>query len=108
MTDELFLKTYVNCDDGQTYLIDTIRHDGALWLVPKWLATSAPGMQKPARLILMDGLAHRDLGRDFPGVGHHVLELYDPVPRAVLDGDSLSQSNAQLVVVEAPDLWIRR
>jgi hypothetical protein len=35
------LKTYVNCDDGQTYAIDTIQYEGEFWLVPEWIATTS-------------------------------------------------------------------
>jgi hypothetical protein len=35
------LKTYVNCDDGQTYAIDTIQYEGDFRLVPEWIATTS-------------------------------------------------------------------
>ena len=44
----------VKSDDGKIYWIDTIEHEGGLWLVPKWLATTYPQTYKPARMIQMD------------------------------------------------------
>ena len=47
-------KTYVTSDDGYTYLIDTIEHEGYLWLVPAWLDAPYQQMRKPARIIRLD------------------------------------------------------
>jgi hypothetical protein len=105
---EMAFKTYVKCDDGETYLIDTIRHEGLLWLVPKWTGTINPNMQKTVRLIPIDSLARTDLGHDFLGTGHHVLKLDDPIPISVLDGTCPSQVAEHYGVVEKPELWIRR
>jgi|ERR1039458_3458979 hypothetical protein len=101
-------RTYVKSDDGNTYLIDTIKYEGGLWLVPKWLETSSPTVQKAARIIRMDRLAHKNLGQNFLGTGHQIFALDDPIPKAVLDGASPSQSEPPLDVVEAPELNIRR
>lgn len=101
-------KTYVRCDDGEVYLVDTIRHDDGLWLVPKWLVTPFPNRQRPARIIRMDSLAHKDLGPNFLRSGHHALQLDDLMPKAVLDGASQSRPSAQFDVREEPELYVRR
>jgi hypothetical protein len=104
---KMLIRTYVKSDDGNTYLIDTIEHDGGLWLVPKWLDTPYPKMRRPARMIRMDSLAHTNHG-DILYNGSRILQLNDPIPKAVLDGASPSQSDPLLDVVEAPELMIRR
>jgi hypothetical protein len=100
------LKTYVTCDDGQTYLIDTIQHEGAFWLVPKWLATTSPEVHKPARIIRLPMDRVQDLGQNFLGSGIRIRKLAGLLPKAGLDGES--QSGMPLDVVEAPDIEVRR
>lgn len=100
------IRTYVTYDDGQQVLIDTIEHEGDLWLVPEWLPTTFPKMHKPARIIRLPKEGLRDLGPDFLGSGIHAHKLDDPIPKAVVDGTS--QSGWPLGVQEAPELMIRR
>ncbi len=77
------IRTYVLCDDGQTYLIDTIEREGDLWLVPKWLDTPYSSMHKPARIIRLPKERLQDLGPDFLGSGIRARKLDGPVPKAV-------------------------
>ena len=58
---------YVTYDTGEVKLIDTIEHEGSLWLVPKWLDTPYPGMQKPVRMICLPKEGLQDLGPRFLG-----------------------------------------
>jgi hypothetical protein len=102
------LRTYVSCDDGKTYLIDTIQYQGEFWLVPKWIATTSPTVRKPARIIRLPMERVQDLGHDFLGSDVRARKLDGLVPKAVLDGESGSQSDASLDVVEAPDLEVRK
>ena len=99
-------RTYVYFDDGLQYLIDTIEHQGELWLVPGWLASPYPGMQKPVRMIRLPKDRLQDLGHDFLGTGVRARRLDGQVPKAVADGTS--QSDWPPGVVEAPELLIRR
>lgn len=98
----------MNCDDGNTHLVDTIEHEGDLWLVPSWLETQFPHMQKPARIIRMDRRRLQFLGHDVLGTGLAIHKLDGLVPKAVLDGASASLSGPLLDVQEAPELTIRR
>jgi hypothetical protein len=103
------IRTYVTTDGGNIYLIDTIEHEGALWLVPKWTDTPYPQMRKPARMIRMGRESVQNLGVA-PKTRQQLYKLNGQVPKAALDGeaDLRSQSDTQLFVVEAPDLMIRR
>src|SRR5260370_41892779 len=84
------IKTYVTSDDGNTYLIDTIEHEGSLWLVPKWLPTPYPQMQKPARIIQM--LKHKLQNLGVESQTHlHLYRLDGPVSKAALDGATAPQ-----------------
>ena len=102
-------KTYVTSDDGYTYLIDTIEHEGYLWLVPAWLDAPYQQMRKPARLIRLDKHKLQNLGIEAQ-THQHLYRLADQLPKAVLDGGEVHESkpDTPLVVVEAPELMIRR
>jgi hypothetical protein len=96
---------WVKTEDG-TYSVDIIQYEGGLWLVPSWLDTPYPKMRKPARLIRLDALAHKDLGFLMPD--HRRLVLDDPIPKSVLFGPYQSLQEPRYEVVEEPDLMIRR
>ena len=102
-------KTYVTSDEGYTYLIDTIEHEGYLWLVPAWLDAPYQQMRKPARIIRLDKHKLQNLGVE-PQTHQHLYRLADQLPKAVLDGGAVQQSkpDTPLIVVEAPELMIRR
>src|ERR1700694_4313180 len=97
---------FVTTDDGNQLLVDTIEHDGGLWLVPCWLDTPYPGMSKPARLIRLDSLARNNLG-DISGRGAKTSRLRDPMPKGVLEGSpGQSPIGPHFDVREAPDLLV--
>ena len=107
-TPHMPIKTYVRSDDGNTYLIDTIEHEGGLWLVPQWLETTFPNMQQPARIIRMDTLPHNHVGDYLFDTNHKTYSLDGLIPKAVLDGATSSLSKPPLEIVEAPEIAIRR
>ena len=84
-------------DDGSIEIWDAIEYEGHLWLVPEWRAYQAEGIQKPARMISLEGIAmsvpRADYAADF--------FLDSPMPRHVLEDPGKSQT---LAVLEAPDL----
>lgn len=102
------LRTYVTCDDGQTYLIDTIQYKGDFWLVPKWIATTSPSVRKPARIIRLPMDRVQDLGNNFLGSGIRARKLDGPIPKALLDVEIPLQSDPPLDVEEAPELMVQR
>jgi hypothetical protein len=102
------IKTYVALDDGTTVLVETIEHEGDLWLVPKWIATSFPNMHKPARMIRMPKDRLQDLGHDFLASGIHAHKLDGQVSKVLLDVANPLQSDQPFDVLEAPELLIRR
>jgi hypothetical protein len=101
------IETFVKSDDGNTYRVPTIEHEGGLWLVPEWIGTPYPKMPAPKRIIRMDSLAHMDMGLHPHNRSLHLYSLNDQIPKAVLDG--LPSPQAHLFdVVEAPNLFVRR
>jgi hypothetical protein len=90
-------KTIVS--DGQSILpVDTIEHEGKLWLVPLWIEDQDTKEKWPARRIQMDILAHKKLGPPQPWDFH----LLDPIPKGVLDGTVPSKEAHGFVVVDSP------
>ena len=104
---DMRIETLVKSDDGNTYRIPTIDHEGGLWLAPALLGTQYPKMLKPNRIIRIDRLPHMDLSRHPDDKSLRLLALNDPIPKAVLDGLPLQQGQ-RYDVVEAPELFVRR
>jgi hypothetical protein len=75
--------------------VDTIEHQGTLWLVPQWCVDSA-GAKRPLRIISLHGLPLDEQGPEEPR--DFVLPI--PLSKDTLDSD-LTQG---LVVIEAPDI----
>jgi hypothetical protein len=84
--------------------VDTIEHEGGLWLVPKWLVAPTEGWQKPARIIRIDVLAHQDLRPKMFGP-HHIV-LSEPIPIGVLDLSTPPEEARGLTVIDNPDIQI--
>jgi hypothetical protein len=83
MTGDIY-KTYLffsDFDQGHEYLIDTIHHDGAWWLVGSWLQDNATGARVPERLVRLTGLPHQEMtGQPFRFV------LSNSISKSVLEG----------------------
>jgi hypothetical protein len=76
--------------------VDTIEHEGKLWLVPEWIdGHPSKGFSTPARAIRIDSLP-RSGTLDRP-------VLYDPIPQDVFDG----KVTGQFEVVELPNLFVQ-
>jgi hypothetical protein len=93
-------KTLVGSDDGKIYKVDTIHHEGGLWLVPRWLDVPAKRETKPARLIRMDLLPYQQIELGQPA--DFVLNGY--MPKALLDCSSPLKSTQSFEVLEPPEI----
>lgn len=71
------LKTYVIAGGG-IHTVDTIEHEGKLWLVPNWLDDLAEGVTMPSRIIRLDVLRYERMGTEG-------FALRDPMPKALLE-----------------------
>jgi hypothetical protein len=88
--------------DGKILKMDTIEHEGRMWLVTSWLVPRTGGLSKPERLICLDTLPHQKAsmnGLDFV--------LNNPLPKAVTEGRVPSGLEALYVVIERPDIEVR-
>jgi hypothetical protein len=93
-------KALVGSDDGKIYKVDTIHHEGGLWLVPRWLDVSAKRETKPARLIRMDLLPYQQIESSQPA--DFVLNGY--MPKALFDFDAPLKSTLGFEVMELPEI----
>ena len=94
------LKALLFHEDGSDpTLIDVIQHQGQLWLVPEWLVDPELRRRRPARIILMQRLRFQNVG--FLGADFLLL---DPVPRAILTGQTPPEKALPHVVILEPDI----
>jgi hypothetical protein len=83
--DAPIFKTMVS-DGKSIFPIDTIEHEGKLWLVFEWLAPPSKEWREPARLVCLSNLPYRDLrGQGFPtdfSLSHPLPKvLFEAIPR---------------------------
>lgn len=78
------------------YCIDTIEHQGGLWLVPEWLEIQGGQVRKPERIIRLDCLQYQS---EPEGLAFDYV-LNDSIPQAVLDGQTI----AGYIVEIRPDI----
>ena len=64
--------------------VDGMTYEKKLWLVPKWLHYPLEKMSKPERMIRFDNLPFDSID----GNSLHDFLLQEPIPRAVLDGET--------------------
>ena len=88
--------------EGKVLALDVIEHEGKHWLVGGWLESSSAGLSIPTRLILLDLIPHGG-----PGPNGMDFVLYDPIPKAVLDGTIPPELSKRYVVIERPDIKLR-
>jgi hypothetical protein len=81
-----------------------IEHDGAVWLIPRWLPMPDEGYAMPERLIRLDQFAHQKLGQ--PGDPAD-FAINVPIPKALFEGPISSELKAQFVVLDRPDIRLR-
>lgn len=74
--------------------VDGLRYEDNLWLVPKWLDYPLEKMSKPERMIRFDNLPHQELS----GNSAHDFLLQQPIPKAVLDGETTEGFEVRLAL----------
>lgn len=86
--------------DGKLYKVDTIEHQGKMWIVSEWLDNPLAGLRKPTRIILLDLLPHQ---KSSGGPADFVLN--DGMPKYIFDGQPpRTPEDARFVVIERPDI----
>ena len=92
----------VAADVHNICIMDVIEYAGGFWLVPEWLDNPVRKVTKPLRIVSLATLPHQR-GNSSPQ-----FVVNDPVPKYVFDGRVPPQEANKYVVVEAPDILIRR
>lgn len=81
--------------------VDTIEHEGLLWLVPNWTERPDLKLMRPERIILLSTLRHSphgDLAHDYV--------LHDPLPKSLLYGPNPKSAGPQYVVEMHPEILV--
>ena len=93
---------FMKADGGSLFLGDVIEHEGKLWLVPEWLPGPSAGIERPARIVCLDGLP---LGKPGPQYQDRTdWFLATPLHTDVLEGRRVSQNP---LVIERPEIHLR-
>jgi hypothetical protein len=102
MAAERILKVMLSVE-GEPNIFDcaAIEHEGAVWLVPRWLPTQDDGYAMPERLIRVDQFAHQTLGK--PGdPADYAINVR--VPKALFEGSISPELKADFVVLDRPEI----
>jgi hypothetical protein len=101
--------TDVGTTDGTLETFAAIKHQGAVWLVPKWLPHPEEGYAKPERMIRLDQFQYQRF--DPPvAVGPFAgadFAVNAPLPKALFFDELSQQLKARYVVLDRPDLKFR-
>jgi hypothetical protein len=90
--------------DPDIFECPAIEHEGAVWLVPRWLPMPEDGYAMPERLIRLDQFAHQRLGG--PGdPADYAINI--PIPAALFEGPISPELRAQFVVLDRPAIRVR-
>lgn len=92
------MKTMV-CVEASVFPVDTISHEGGLWLVTQWIQDRDTKEKWPARLIRLDVLpSYRILGPGFPAD----YSLGQPIPKGIFDGSISPEKATGYEVIDSP------
>ena len=91
-----YLSAYVADEEGIA-LMDAVLWNGELWLVSEWLELPEKRLQTPAVAVRVDRLPHQRTN-----VGGADLVVQNPIPRAVLRGESASSAGTEYQVLTGP------
>lgn len=104
ISDAPIFKTMIS-DGTSIFPVDTIEHEGKLWLVLKWLAPEGGGWRTPERIICLSNLRFQDL-RHMGDKRPADFSLPVPLPKALFESPP-RLPNEQYVVIEHPHIRFR-
>jgi hypothetical protein len=103
ISDAPIFKTMVS-DGSKVFPVDTVEHEGKLWLVLRWLYPPSKEWREPERLICISNLRFQDL-RAMP---NNPADFYLPGPLPKVLFESIPKLPAeQYIVIEHPRLRFR-
>lgn len=84
--------------------VDTIKHDGRVWLVPKWVDHGDAGYVTPERIIGLGAIRHREIeARQDYGADYLINEA---VPEAILRGEPSPEQVKKYEIQMRPDIRV--
>lgn len=98
------LKTRVGTDRGTVDTVDTIQHDGGLWLVPMWLELPSRGVRQPMRIIRLDVLPIQEAG-GLPGCDYFLAS--GCIPKDILECRTPAEQATGFVVIDSPEIFLK-
>ncbi len=102
MTEPNTIKKTLVWTDNNNELVDTIEHEGSLWLVLGWCDQSTLGLTRPTRLVRMDPSVHKIWDQSHPKAD---FVLNGILPKSLFDHKTSPQQETHFHVLELPDLW---
>jgi hypothetical protein len=103
VADTKALKVIVGFENGETGHCGAIEHEGAVWLVPKWLPFPDEGYTKPERMIRLDQFRHQAI----PQPAEADYGVNEPMPKSLFFGELSPRLKEKYVVIDRPDLKFR-
>lgn len=94
------MKALVFMDDAAAYVMDVVKHEGTLWLVPEWLAGNSRTHRLPVRMV---SLANAKVQRTANGLPATFV-VSDAIPRSIFDGSAPIDQRQKYDVRDYPDL----
>ena|SRR5437588_3682639 len=95
----IFKTRVASAGDNRIFSVDTIEHQGGIWLVPQWTVSTTAGVRRPTRIIRIDLLRYQK-----PGPKGYDYLLYDQVPIGILFGQPAPEETHGFVVIAQPDM----
>lgn len=84
--DGIIQKTMAGREDGPILMVDTIKHEGALWLVSEWANNYQQGFKSPKFMSRLTGHRYSVFGPESKYPAQYFLE--EPLPIPFLRGES--------------------
>lgn len=110
MPDSKTYKIIVMMEDGELHVIGGVDFEGAIWLVPEWLAFQSQGYTKPERMIRLDRFQFQAFVPPAKGPGPFAgadFAIPGPLPKALFYGEIPQQLKDTPGVRIAPDIKFR-
>jgi hypothetical protein len=96
-------KTLVGTENGSIVMLDTIEHQGGLWLVTEWLEHLGQGARSPRRIIRLDVLPYK--AASFGGSDYILSSGH--IPKDVLECKIPQEQVADFVVIDLPEIFLK-
>ncbi|WGF89886.1 hypothetical protein [Marinivivus vitaminiproducens] len=80
--------------------VETIEHNGVLWLVPEWIEYTADGCMRPLRIISLESIWH-----DYTPKGAIQVVVHNSLPDDLMPPAPAVEIAKIAKVIDLPDIW---